>query len=153
MRENERNIPVRVAFRAYALTLRARAYGELILPIVGRQLNALQDLERAGIRLSDDQRGYIDGTDPATRAMKGLDLSLGELNSEETNRVSETFEDFGNLATSPSKSLPVIMRRGEIMHDAIKQAQDNARLAERQARTRLIGSLIGLLSAKIQRRD
>jgi len=153
MRENERNIPVRSALISYAYTLRARAIGDFVLPFVGIRFNELKKLERAGIRLTDDQRGYLDTVDPAIRAMTDIDLSLKILNPEETEKVSGSFDEFGNLAISPSKGLPQIMRRGELMLEAIKQAQDNARLAERQARKRLIGSLIGLLSTKILRRD
>ena len=153
MRENERGIPVRSALRSYAFTVGARVYGEVILPLVGWKFRDLGKLKKAGFSLRDDQKGYLDATDPSVKDMSEMDLSLDALNVEETDRVSESFKDFGNHATSPSKSLSVIMRKGELMLEAIKQAQDNARLAEREARKRLIGSLIGLLSAKIQRRD
>lgn len=70
--------------------------------------------------------------------MSELDLSLESPDSEAADRMNESFKQHGQLALSPTKSIPVVIRKGEMMHEAVERTRENAKMVEQNARKRLL---------------
>ena len=148
MKELSRNVEnFGFAFRSYSLALKGRVKADVELPLIMRKVNkALIELEQQGYHLNDEQRRTIDAIDASARALLETDLTLStHPNHKELVANQEKVDSIGDAFSSPTKSVPVIMRRTELTIKSYDQMRENARMVETDARERLVNSVLAII--------
>lgn len=130
------------AFNSYRHALKGRLRAEIQVPHIMREIrSAMEEIEQQGYHLSDEQRRTIDAFDPGAKALAETDVSQLGIGQKKFDELSET-------TSIPTKSIPTLLRRGELNERDVARIQSKARTVEEETRKRLVETLLYAIGVK-----